>query len=213
VQFVDEQDDLAVGGADLLDHVLESFLELAAVFAAGDHAGQVECHHPAVGQGFRHVVVDDALGDAVDDRRLADPGVTDEYRVVLGASGQDLDGLLDLVLASDYGVKLAFSSRRGQVPAVLVQCGCGAGRLPGCGQLVGVREVAQRLACDGFRVGREAEQDVFRPDVADAGGLGLAMRVQQCALGRRGQRRRLLRLLALRDRDGHLLRQFLRLPA
>ena len=42
VQLVDEEDDLAVGVGDLLEHRLEAVLELAAVLGAGDQRAQVE---------------------------------------------------------------------------------------------------------------------------------------------------------------------------
>ena len=41
VQLVDEQDDVAALG-DLLHHLLQALLELAAVLRAGDEGGQVE---------------------------------------------------------------------------------------------------------------------------------------------------------------------------
>jgi hypothetical protein len=49
--------------------------------------------------------VDDRLREAFDDGGLADAGLTDEHRVVLGAAREDLDGLLDLVGAADHGVE------------------------------------------------------------------------------------------------------------
>ena len=51
--------------------------------------------------------VDDRLGEALDDRGLADAGLADQHRVVLGAAAEDLDGLLDLVDAADHRVELA----------------------------------------------------------------------------------------------------------
>ncbi len=42
VQLVDEQDDLALGVLDLLEHGLEALLELAAIFRAGNQCAEVE---------------------------------------------------------------------------------------------------------------------------------------------------------------------------
>src|SRR6266536_5106949 len=64
---------------------LEALLELAPAFRAGHHSGQVKGDHPLAGQCLRHVAVDDPLGDALDDRGLADPWITKQHRVVLGA--------------------------------------------------------------------------------------------------------------------------------
>ena len=42
------------------------------------------------------------------DRGLADAGLADEQRVVLAAAAQDLDHALELVLAADQRIDLAF---------------------------------------------------------------------------------------------------------
>jgi hypothetical protein len=41
VQFVDERDDPALAGLDLVEHRLEALLELAAVLRARDHRARV----------------------------------------------------------------------------------------------------------------------------------------------------------------------------
>ena len=58
-------------------------------------------------QHLRHVALDDALGQALGDRRLADAGIADIERVVLGAAAQDLDGAVDLGVAADQRIDLA----------------------------------------------------------------------------------------------------------
>ena len=50
---------------------------------------------------------DDAVREAFGDRGLADAGLADERRVVLGAAREDLDDPLDLLLAADDRVELA----------------------------------------------------------------------------------------------------------
>jgi hypothetical protein len=46
-------------------------------------------------QHFRHVALDDALGQALGDRGLADAGIADIERIVLLAAAQHLDGAVD----------------------------------------------------------------------------------------------------------------------
>ena len=91
VQLVDERDDLAAGVLDLVQDGLEPLLELAAVLRAGDHRAEVERDQPLAPQGFRHVSGDDALGQPLDDGGLADAGLADQHRVVLGPPRQHLD--------------------------------------------------------------------------------------------------------------------------
>ncbi len=91
VQLVDEEDDLPLGLGDLLEHGLQPLLELAAILRAGDERAHVEREDLLVLQPFGHVAADDALRQAFDDGRLADAGLADEHRVVLGAARQHLD--------------------------------------------------------------------------------------------------------------------------
>ena len=84
VQLVDEQDDPAVGVLDLLEDGLEPLLELAAELRPGDQRAEVERDDPLVLEPLGDVAADDALGEALDDGRLADAGLADQDRVVLG---------------------------------------------------------------------------------------------------------------------------------
>ena len=104
----------------LFDDLLEPLLELTAVLGAGDERADVERQEALAQQRLRHVAGDDALGQALDDGRLADAGLADQRRVVLGAAREDLDDPLDLLLAADDGIELAGAGRRGQVDAELV---------------------------------------------------------------------------------------------
>ena len=121
VQLVDEGDDLAVGVLDLLEHGLEPLLELAAVLRAGDHRAEVEGDEPLAAQRLGHVAVDDALGEPLDDGGLADAGLADEHRVVLGAAAEHLHDAADLVVAADHRVEPALAGGLGEVGAVLRQ--------------------------------------------------------------------------------------------
>ena len=111
VQLVHEQDDLAAGVLDLLEDGLQALLELAAVLRAGEQRADVERDHAAVAQRLGDVAVDDALGEALDDRGLADAGLADQHRVVLRAAREDLDDAADLVVAADDRVELALARR------------------------------------------------------------------------------------------------------
>ena len=121
VELVDEGDDLAAGVGDLLEHGLEPLLELAAVLGAGDHRAEVEADEALVLQALGHVALDDAPGEALDDGGLADAGLADEHRVVLGAAGQHLDDPADLLVAADDRVELALAGGLGEVAAVLLE--------------------------------------------------------------------------------------------
>ena len=123
VELVEEQDDPALGVGDFLQDALQAFLELAPVCGSGDQRAHVEGDHAPVAQRLGHVAVDDALGQALDDRGLADAGLADQDGVVLGAPAQHLDHAADLVVAADHRVELALLGGLGQVAAEALE-GC-----------------------------------------------------------------------------------------
>ena len=63
----------------------------------GHQGAQVELEEPLVHEDVGDVVADDLLGEPLDDGRLADAGLADQDRVVLGPAGEDLDDPLDLL--------------------------------------------------------------------------------------------------------------------
>ena len=121
VHLVDEQDDAAVRRRHLLQHGLEPLLELAAIFRAGDQRAHVEREQLLVLQAFRHVAVDDALRQALDDRGLADAGLADQHRIVLGAAREHLDGAADFLVAADHRIDLAVARRLREVAGIFLQ--------------------------------------------------------------------------------------------
>ena len=56
---------------------------------------------------LRHVAIDDAQRQPFGDGGLADAGLADQHRVVLGAARQHLDGAADLLVAADHRIELA----------------------------------------------------------------------------------------------------------
>ncbi len=177
VQFVDEDDQRAVLRGDLVEHRGEALLEVAAIAGTGHHRGQVQLDDALVAQSVRDIAVHDALGQALDDRSLADAGLAHEHRIVLGATREDFDGLLDLVGTADDGVHPAVSSTVGEVDAVLVEGRCrGFGLRRRCGSrleccLQRLRGDTQRREQTTRRAGlvcREREEQMFRVDVCGA---------------------------------------------
>ena len=119
VQLVDEQHAVA-GVLDLFDDLLEALLELAAVLRARHQRADVQRQQALAHQRLGHVARRDALGQALDDGRLADARLADQGRVVLGAPREDLDDPLDLLDATDDRVELVGARGGGQVHAELV---------------------------------------------------------------------------------------------
>ena len=147
---------------DFLQHGLQPLLELAAVFGARDQGAHVEREQLLVLQAFRHVAVEDAQRQTLDDRGLADAGLADQHGIVLGAAGQHLDGAADFLVAADHGVELAVARGLRQVAGIFLQRVIGVfGR-----RAVGGAALAQRF---------DRRIEVLRRDAALAeNGAGLA---------------------------------------
>ncbi len=224
MELVDEEDDVAALG-DLLHHLLEALLELAAVLRAGDEGCEVERVDLLALQQLGHLVVADAGGEALDDGGLADARLADQHRVVLRAAREDLHHALDLGLAADDGVELALGGELGEVAAELVEqlralrllargaalallapAGAGEHADDLVADLLGVGvEVEQDPGGDALVLAHEPEQDVLGADVVVAERQRLAQRELQHLL--RARRERDLAggdLVALADDAGDL---------
>src|SRR5205814_6890585 len=135
MQLVDEEDDVAPLH-DLLHHLLQALLELTAVLRARDERSEVERVDLLALQELGHLARGDAGGEALDDGGLADAGLADQHRVVLGAARQHLHDPLDLLLATDDRVELLVARELREVAAELVEHERAAGlRLAGAAAL------------------------------------------------------------------------------
>ena len=121
MHLVDEQDDAAVRGRHFLQHGLQPLLELAAIFGAGDQRAEVERQQLLVLQALRHVAIDDALREPLDDGGLADAGLADQHRIVLGAAREHLDGAADFLVAADHRIDLAVARRLREVAGIFLE--------------------------------------------------------------------------------------------
>ena len=121
VELVDEQHDAPLARLDLGEDSLQPLLELAAVLRAGEQRADVERPDPSILEALRNVACDDPLGEPFGDRRLADAGLADQDRVVLRATGEDLDHAADLLVAADHRIELPRLGRLGQIAAELRQ--------------------------------------------------------------------------------------------
>ena len=229
VELVDEQDDVAALG-DLLHHLLQALLELAAVLRARDERSEVERVDLLVLEQVRHLVGRDARRQALDDGGLADARLADQHRVVLRAARQDLHHALDLGLAADDRVELALLRLLRQVAAELVEqlralallarralraalppAGAGEHADDLVANLLGVGvEVEQDPCGDALVLAHEPEQDVLGADVVVAERERFAQRELEHLLRARRERnlaRRHLVALAddARDLGAHLL--------
>ena len=121
MHLVDEQDDLAVRTGDFVQHGFQALFELAAIFRAGNERAEIERQQALVLQALRHVAIEDAQGEAFHDRGLADAGLADQHRIVLGAPGENLDGAADFLVAPNHRIELAVARGLRQIAGIFLQ--------------------------------------------------------------------------------------------
>ena len=216
VHFVDEEDDRALGGSDLVQHRLQPLLELASVLRAGDQRAHVQGEQLLVLQGLRYVAIDDAQGQALDDGGLADARFADQHRIVLGAARQHLDGAAYLFITPDHRIQFLVPGGLGQVAGVALQrviaflgrgavggaalaqaLGCGLqARRSDAGLLQGARRRAALLGDGGQQplggdegVARRLCVILRRAEHARGLGLQVELAVSALHLGRLGEQR------------------------
>src|SRR5690606_20154090 len=87
VDFVDEQDDVAVVFR-LVQNADQPFLKLTAQARPGDQRADLDLDDAAIPQGRRRGAFENRVGQPFDNGGLADTGIAEQQRVVLLAAGQ-----------------------------------------------------------------------------------------------------------------------------
>jgi hypothetical protein len=112
VELVDEEESPGPARRDLLEHGLEALLELARYFAPAMSAPMSRATMRLFLSPSGTSPADDrARPRPLDDGGLADAGLADEDRIVLGAARTDLDDAADLLVAADDRIELALARR------------------------------------------------------------------------------------------------------
>ena len=121
MKLVDEQNDLAVRGFDLIQNRLQTFFKFAAELRACDKRTHIEREQSAILQIVGNVTADDALCKSLCNGGLTDTGFTDQTRIVLRLAGQNLNHTADLVITSDDRVELLLPCQLNEVLSVFEQ--------------------------------------------------------------------------------------------
>ena len=112
VHLIYEQDTVA-RALQLLDDLLQPFLELTTVLRPGHQAADIQGHDALALEHLRHFAFDHSLGQRLHDGCLAYAGLANKHRVVLSAAREYLHHTFDLFVTADYWIQLA-GPRRGR---------------------------------------------------------------------------------------------------
>ena len=122
MDLVDEQD--RFGHAfKLVDHLLEAFLEIAAITRAGEQRAHIERIDHRFLQDLGDLALDDLAREPFGNSGFAYPGVADIERVILAAPAQDLDRAIDFGSTADQRIDAAVLGLAVQVDGELVEGG------------------------------------------------------------------------------------------
>ena len=119
MDLIQEQKHIAVFGY-FGNHLLDALLKFTAVFGSGYHAGQIQRHHAFICNGFRHIAACDHLGETLHNCGFTDTRLTDQARVILRSSAQDLDNTLDLTFPADHRIQPFLPGKLRQITAEAV---------------------------------------------------------------------------------------------
>src|SRR3990172_852920 len=121
VQLVDEKDDLSGRGQHLVLDGLEALLELASKLGAGHHFTHFQHQDALVEESLGDLGIHDALRQSFYDDGFSDTGLTDQHRVVLLATGENLDDSPDLFFPTHHRIELTLARQLGEVGSVFLQ--------------------------------------------------------------------------------------------
>ena len=119
--FVDEQNDRFWRGFDFIDHAFQTALEFTFDAGAGLQQAHVQRQQLNAFEYLRHFTGGDARSEAFDDGGFTDTGLTDDDRVVLAATGEDVDHLPDRAVTAQHRVEFAVAGLLGQVVGEALQ--------------------------------------------------------------------------------------------
>ena len=86
MQFINKQDDLPFGLLHFRKHGLQALFKLTAIFGSGNERAHIQRDELLVFQPFRHIALDDAVGQPFHDGGLAHSRFAYEHGIVLGAA-------------------------------------------------------------------------------------------------------------------------------
>ena len=119
MHLINEED--GINALQLLDDPLHPLLKLAPVNGARHQRAHVQLQELFVKERVWCLASHDPLRQSLHDGCLPHAWLTDEGRIVLGTSSQNLDDSLDLLVAANDGIQLPCFSHCCEINSQLIQ--------------------------------------------------------------------------------------------
>jgi len=118
VQLINK-DDGVLALHQFLHDGLEPLFELSAVFGSGDNQRKVQRENALIGEEWWNIAIGDTLREPFNDGGLADAGLSDKHRIVLGAPAKNLNDPIDFAFTPNQWIERAFGSCECEIAAEL----------------------------------------------------------------------------------------------
>ena len=118
MDLIDKHDDLSVRISYFFNDRFQSLFEFTLVLGPCHQQSHIQVDDGFRFQVFRNIPIDDPLGHSLHNRRFTNPRFTQQDRVVLGTSGQDLKHPAYLIIPSDHRIDFPFLSSFVQVDGI-----------------------------------------------------------------------------------------------
>ena len=119
--LVDKEQHLALGRCNLLNHSLESLLELALILCSCNQRTHIQRVEHLILQILGYIAIHNAVGDTLGNSCLTDTCLADEYRVVLRAARENLQYAAYLLIATNDGIETSRTRSLVEVYSILAQ--------------------------------------------------------------------------------------------
>ena len=103
MELVNKEDDRRIV-ANSFNNLFDTFFKFTAIFRTGNEAGHIEGKDTFPCQYIRYGAIDNALGQAFGNSRLAYARCTNEDRIVFRPAAENLNNPVDLIFPANYRI-------------------------------------------------------------------------------------------------------------
>ena len=121
MKLIDEQNNPAIAGFNIVQNSLQAFLKFATEFCAGDQCAHIEREDGTVFQAVRHIAANDTLGETLSDGSFANARLTDQHRIVFRFTRKNANCIADFRITANYRIKLVLTGKLDQILTIFFE--------------------------------------------------------------------------------------------
>lgn len=121
MNFINEEENLFFSCFDFVDYRFEVFFKFVLIFGFGNQCVYIQGKDVFIMQVFWYIFIYDVVGQFFDDCCFIYVRFVDQYGVVFGMVGQDMQYVVDFIFLADYWVEFVVVCYFVEVDGVFVQ--------------------------------------------------------------------------------------------